>query len=227
MLTERLSRLGRDHVDPAIQAARKVADEVVDEGIDVLRPLTKRRYRDREDVQAIVEIVTETMRPDHAGEVAVRGGDHTDVDGNRPCPAETLELVLLYDAEQLRLQLEGDLADLVQEQRAAVCELEAANPLRDRAGTGSPLVAEQLAFQQARGNGGGIHLDERSVVSPARIVDGTGNQLLPGPGFSQHENGRIGRCDDLDLVEDVAERGPIADDVASSILVPPVDEGWR
>ena len=38
--------------------------------------------------------------------------------------AEPLELALLEDAQELRLQVERELADLVQEERAAVGELE-------------------------------------------------------------------------------------------------------
>ena len=39
--------------------------------------------------------------------------------------ADALELALLQHAQQLRLRLERQLADLVEEQRAAVGELEA------------------------------------------------------------------------------------------------------
>src|SRR5262245_48058522 len=101
MVTERLPRLPRDHVDAAIHAARKLVDEVIDESVDVLRALTEGRYRDREDVQAVVEIVTEAFLVDHSAEVPIRGGDHTDVGVDRSRPAETLELVLLQDAEKL------------------------------------------------------------------------------------------------------------------------------
>src|SRR4029077_7308174 len=80
MGTERLPRLARDHIDAAIQAAGKLADEVIDECVDVLRPLPEGRHRDREDVQAVVQIVTEAALFDHPGEVPVRGGDQTDVD---------------------------------------------------------------------------------------------------------------------------------------------------
>src|SRR2546430_11456982 len=131
MVTERLPRLARDHIDAAIQAAGKLADEVIDERVDVLRPLTEGRYRDREDVQAVVQIVTEAAPFDHPGEVAVRGGDQTDVDGDRPCPAETLELVFLQHAQELRLQLEWDPAHLRQEEPSPVSQLRPTGPLRE------------------------------------------------------------------------------------------------
>src|SRR5262245_30306385 len=109
MATERLPRLARDHIDAAVHAAGKLADEVIDENVDVLRPLTEGRYRDREDVEAVVEIVTEAALFDHPGEIPVRRRDHTDVDVDRPCAAEALELVFLQHAQELRLQVERDL----------------------------------------------------------------------------------------------------------------------
>ncbi len=75
VVTERLSRLARDHVDVAIHARGKLADEVIDERVDVRWPLTEGRYRDREDIQAVVQIVTEASPIDHPGEVPIRGGD--------------------------------------------------------------------------------------------------------------------------------------------------------
>src|SRR5262249_5635051 len=187
-------------------AAGDAAGEVIAEGVDSFWPLTEGRYRDREDVQAVVQIVTEAAPFDHPAEVPVRGGDQTDVDVDRPCPTETLELVLLQHAEELRLQLERDLAHLVEEERATVSELEPSDPLGDRAGERPPLVAEQLALEQARRDGGAVDLDEGPVAAPARIVDGAGDQFLSRAGLAQEEHGRVGRRHDLDLVEDVSER---------------------
>ena len=44
--------------------------------------------------------------------------------------------------------------------RAPVGQLEAADALRDGAGEGAFLVAEELAFEQAGGDGGAVELDE-------------------------------------------------------------------
>src|SRR5262249_12675168 len=155
---------------------------------------------------------------DHRSEVPVRRGDQTDVDVDRPCPTDALELVFLQHAQELRLQLERDLSHLVEEERATVPQLEPANPLRDRAGERPPLVAEQLALEQARGYGSAVDLDEGPVAAPARIVDGASNQFLSRAGLAQEEGGRVGRRHDLDLVEDVSERRTLTDHALSSIL---------
>jgi len=76
------------------------------------------------------------------------------VDAPRPGAAEPLEFLLLEDAEELRLELERDVADLVEEERPAVRQLEASDSLRDRARESATLVAEELALEEAGGDGG-------------------------------------------------------------------------
>ena len=75
---------------------------------------------------------------------------HVDLERRRA--ADPLELALLEDAQQLRLDRERQLADLVEEQRAAVGPLEAARPLAVGAGEGAALVAEQLGLEQRLGD---------------------------------------------------------------------------
>ena len=64
---------------------------------------------------------------------------------HRAVAADAVELAVGQHAQQARLQVERHVADLVEEQRAAVGLLEAAAPRRLRAGEGAALVAEQLA----------------------------------------------------------------------------------
>ena len=66
------------------------------------------------------------------------------------------------------MQLQGNIADLVEEERAAVRQLESADPLGDRTGEGALLVSEELAFQQAGGNRGAIQLDKRTAAAALR-----------------------------------------------------------
>ena len=59
-------------------------------------------------------------------EIAVGRGDDPHVDAEGLVAADALELALLQEAQQLHLDGRRDLADLVEEQRAAVGLLEAA-----------------------------------------------------------------------------------------------------
>ena len=103
-------------------------------------------------------------------------------------------------AQELRLQLERNVADFVQEQRPAVRQLEAADLLRDGAGKRPLLVTEQLALQEAGGDGRAVQLDERARATPAQIVDRAGDQLFARARLPLNQDRRICRSDDLDLL---------------------------
>src|SRR3546814_10753953 len=81
-------------------------------------------------------------------EVLVGGGDHAHVDPDQLAPAHAEELVLGQHPQQPGLQRQRHVADFVEEQRAAVGLLEAADMAFGCAGERAGLVAEQLAFQQ-------------------------------------------------------------------------------
>src|SRR5437667_1954650 len=218
--TERVQRLARDDLHPAVHGTREPLDEGAHQGRNVLGPLAERRGMDREHVQPVVEIVPEPLLFHHPKEVAVRRGDEADVDLDRLRTPDPLELLLLQDAQQLRLKLERDLADLVEEQRAAVGHLEAADLLGDGAGEGAPLVPEELALEEAGRNRGAVELHERAVAAVASVVDGPREQLLARARFAEKQDRRIGRCDDLHLLERPAQCGTVADDVLERLLVP-------
>ena len=68
---------------------------------------------------------------------------------------------MLEHAQQLRLGGRPHLADLVEEERALVRQLELAELLRVRVGERAALVAEELALEQRLGDGGAVERDER------------------------------------------------------------------
>ena len=72
-----------------------------------------------------------------------------------------IDLAFLQRAQQLDLRVERQLADLVEEQRAAVGFLELADALVDGAGERALLVAEQDALDQVLGDGAAVDGDER------------------------------------------------------------------
>src|SRR5439155_17571771 len=173
---------------------------------------------DGEDVQAVVEVFAEALLLDQASEVAVRRGDQADVDLDRPGATDTLELLLLEDPEELRLEVERDLADLVEEERAAMGHLEAADLLRDGPGERAPLVTEELTLEEPRRDGRAVDLDEGSLAAAAPVVDGACDQFLPRAGLAEDEHGRVGRRDGLHLLQGVVEERALADDLFERVF---------
>ena len=179
---------------------------------DVLAALPQGSERDVEDVEAEVEILAEPSRLDLLLQVAVGGADHPYVDRDLALAAEPAQPFLLEDAEELGLQLDGNLADLVEEERAAVRQLPGAEPALIGAGEGASLVAEHLALHQPGGNGRAVDGDERLVLARRKLVDGPRHHLLAGPALAGDDHARLGRRDLLDEVHHLAHRRRGADD---------------
>src|SRR4029078_4900246 len=92
-------------------------------------------------------------------------------------------------AQELGLHGLGQLADLVEEQRAAVGLGEQAAARRRRAGERARRVAEQLAVGELVGDGRAVDRDERAGPAAA-IVELAGDELLADAGLAEHEQRR-------------------------------------
>ncbi len=126
--------VGREHVDGRRRDAadvlamlgREALEEMIGKKQHVRLPLTKRRDEDREHVQPVEEVLAERAVRDRLFHVLVRRGNEPDVHFDGLGAAQALELALLEHAEQLHLRRRLDVADLVEENRAVLRELEAA-----------------------------------------------------------------------------------------------------
>ena len=115
-------------------------------------------------VETIVQVFTKPAGTDQGLEVLMGGGQDPHVDRDRLRAADALEGHFLEHAQQLGLNLEVDVADLVQEERAAVGLLEPPDAVAVGPGERTLDVAEQLAFEQALRQGGAVELDERPAA---------------------------------------------------------------
>src|SRR5580704_12171191 len=98
-------------------------------------------------MQPVVKVTSELVFFHQPLQVPIGCGDEPDVRTDSAIAADTLKLLVLDSAEQLRLEFERHLADLVEKERTPVCQLEASDLLRHRPGEGALLVPEQLAFE--------------------------------------------------------------------------------
>ena len=194
--------------------ARELRDEVVRERPEVVEAIAQRRQVDREHVEPVVEVLAELALLDHLLEVAVRRRHEANVDLHGLVAADALELALLQRAEQLDLHLHREVADLVEEQRAAVGELEAAAAALHRAREAALLVAEQLGLEDAGRERRAVDAHERLLLARRVDVDRVRDELLAGAGLAAQEHRRRHRRDLADLVEHLAQGRRVTDDVA-------------
>jgi hypothetical protein len=103
---------------------------------------------DGDHVQAVEEVLAEAALLHGAPQVDVRRRHDAHVHLDHVDAAQAHELAVLQHAQQLRLGLERDVADLVEEERALVGQLEQALLRVDGAREGALHVPEEVRLQQ-------------------------------------------------------------------------------
>ena len=183
---------GRQHQRLLVLIAAEPLDEMRRQHRDVVGPLAQRRNRDRKHRQAEIEILAELPRRDLRAQVAVGRGDDAHVHLQQRGAADALEALFFERAEDLRLQVQRQIADFVEEQGAAVRQLEFSGLARAGAGERAFLVAEQLGFEQVLRNRRAVDRDKRTVGSRTEHVQRAGEQLLAGAALAFEQHRRVG-----------------------------------
>src|SRR5262245_55572480 len=163
---------------------------MIDEERNVVAPLPKREQVDRHHLEPVVQISPERLGADRFLQVQIGGGDDPDVDPDSPTAADALDLPFLEHPQQLRLELRLERADLIEEQRAPLSQLELAEPPLERARERASLVAEQLRLDERFGQRWEIDWNERLVLARALAMDGACDQLLAGPTLARDQDRR-------------------------------------
>src|SRR4029079_12483173 len=99
------------------------------------------------------------------------------------------ERVGLEHAEELRLELRRHLPDLVEEERAAVREVEEALLEVARVGERALLVAEEETLEELLGNGAAVEVDERAFGARALRMEVARHDLLVRAGLALEQHG--------------------------------------
>src|SRR5262245_34323763 len=161
---------------------------------DVLLPLTQRRDIDGNDVETEEESFPEASRANLVLQILVRRGEDAHVYLDRLAAAtDRLQRLLLKDAQHLGLRLQAHVANLVEEDGAAVRDLELTAAIGDGAGERAAHVTEQLALDQLLGNRRAVDLDEGSHAAAALRVNRSSDQFLSGPVLAVDQNAAVGR----------------------------------
>ncbi len=116
-------------------------------GQDVLGALAQGRQADVQHVDPIVEVFAECLLGHHAHEIAIRRRDQPKIDLPRGYGPDAGHFLFLQNPQKLYLRVERHVPDLVEEERAAVGQLEQSHlAVLVRAGKGPGRVAEKLGL---------------------------------------------------------------------------------
>jgi hypothetical protein len=119
----------------------KILEKSIDQQGDILFPLPQGGHEEGNDVETVIEILTETALLHLTLQVLVRRRHYPDIYVDHLVSADALEFLLLKDAEYLRLGLEAHVGHLVKEDRPFMGQVEFATlllggpvkaPVRDR-----------------------------------------------------------------------------------------------
>ena len=178
------------------------------------RPLAERRDARADDGEAEVEVLAEAALVDLALEVAVRRRDDADVHATRLRLADAADLARLERAKELRLELERELADLVEEHGAAVGRLERSGAIAVGAGEGAAHVTEELALDEVRADRAAVDDDERLLRARAALHDLGRDELLARAALALDEDVDVALRDLVEQREHPSHRQARADERA-------------
>ncbi len=119
--------------------------------------------------------------------------------------ADPLIGAVLDDAEDLLLHLEGDEADLIEEERTPLCFLE--SPLAGLLGTGEGtlLVAEELGLDQGGREGRAVHGDQILLPPGREEVQAPGGDLLAAAPLADEQHRSVHRRRTAELALELEE----------------------
>src|SRR5262245_33458745 len=178
---------------------------------DVLRSLAQRRHRNGNYIEPVVQIFAESSLPDQLFQVLMCGRNNANVDLHRLAGANALESHLLEHPQQFGLHFEANVTDLIEEQRAAIGELEPAHFIAVGAREGTFNVAEQLALEQTGRKGCAMDLDEGFAATRAMVVQGAGQKLLARAALAADKHRRLTAGDFANQPEQLADGRAAAD----------------
>ena len=211
---QQIDRTGGNPLDILVVLGIQLVDEMLRQQDDVAFAPRQRRHVDREDVQAIIEVLAEELLLHEFLQIAAGGGQEPHVGVQLLGSADPRKGPLLDETQQLDLGLEGEVADLVQEKRPALGAFRPADAAAHRAGEGALLMAEQLALDERFRQRRAIERDKRLVLAGRKRDDGAGDHLLAGAAGAADQYRGVRRRDLVDLSIDLLHLPAIADELA-------------
>src|SRR6516165_5497173 len=126
-----------------VEGARVMIDEVIDQQRQVGDSLTQRREVDRHSVDAEEEVEPEGSGLHLRPQVAVGGGDEPGINGSGFVSTHADEGSVLQHLQQLRLNIQVEASDLVEEERSLVSLFYAAQFGAHCASEGTLFIPEE------------------------------------------------------------------------------------
>src|SRR2546422_8978640 len=98
--------------------------EIIDQYRNVLAALAQGRHIDRQDIDAIVEVVAKASIANHGAQIAIRGRNDANIYRDLVSSAHAANSPFLQSAQKLCLHTDVKLGNLVEKERATIGDFE-------------------------------------------------------------------------------------------------------
>ena len=204
---EPLNRCRREARNDVIGLRGEPFQEGVGQRHDVFTAFAQRRQVNRNGADAVIKVLAQFAVLEGVFRLAVGGGDDAAVGLVAGLAADRADFVVLQDAQQLALRVDGHFGDFVEQQRAAFRLAEKTFAVGVRAGERAFDRTEQFAFDQFAGQGGAIDFDDFVFAARTERVEEVGDDFLAGAAFAGDEHGDIAGGDAFNGAHDFLHGG--------------------
>ena len=184
-----------------------VVEKPLDQGFNIVPARTQGRQLQGKHVQPVKQVLAKAPRRHLVGELTVGGGNNADIQVDQFGTAQALNFPLLQHPQQFRLQLDGHLGDLVEQQRAAVGLFELAGTGLVGAGEGTLFVTKENRLQHVLGNRRTVQCHKGPIAAVGTFVHGPGQDFLASTRFTADQHRGVGQGDPLGEVQHVLGGG--------------------
>ena len=153
-----IDRLAAEQIANLIQwSSRSASSKVARKRWDVRATFPQCRQANFKRIDAEIEIFPKVLFSNHRPQIAIRGAQDADIGAKRLGLADAANLARLQKAQQFDLNVLVELADFVEEERAAVGYFEQPLVVAVGAGEGALAMAEQFALDEVLGEGTAVY----------------------------------------------------------------------
>ena len=164
------------------------SQEMIEQQMDVFLALAKRGKRNRDHVQAVIQVLAEAPLTHQLKQLHVARGDDAHVHFDDLIAAKAHEFAFLNHAQELGLRFRPDRGNFIEKNRALIGDFKEALLRSHGARERAFHVAEELRLEQVHGNRASIDRHERLVRARRRGMNRLGNQLFARTALAMDEH---------------------------------------
>ena len=183
------------------------------------RPVGQRQHGNIDHIEAVVEVFAKAPLADQRGQIGIGGAQDPHLRDACLARAQHFELARLQHAQQFDLAGQRQVADLIQEQSAAVGGLEAPRARAVGSRVGPSFRAEQFRLDELGGNRAAVHGDKWTRAYGRVGMHDLRNALLAGAVRARDQHSNIGASDAAGEFHDALHGIGGEDDAAKIVLL--------